>query len=508
MRAKCKKWLIISAISLVIAGGAFGYYCGYYVPAKRAATAAAAKKLATDGGDVDRTFKVKRDDLVIGLLLGGYVNASQKHKLALRANYSTKLLWVIDENTKVKKGDLLAKFETDNLIEQIENQEIELENLQKELEIARETEKITISSNMAELQQAEENLAQAEDALRKYRRFERKNTRDELDLSISDAEVALNSAEDNYTTIRDGEVSTNSDENASEKKREQLKSAQQKIEKAETTLSSAQDKRKVFRRYDNPSKIARLENSLRQNQLKLRQVKISVASKEVQQRRSINNYRRRIRRVEEQLRRYREYLTMMKLTAPVDGVVIYGDPDRRWNKLDVKAGMDVGKGQVLFTIPEMSNLIVDFDLPEQSRSRVKLGDRVLVFPDSLPGKRFFGRISHIDTLPVNMILWDSSSPKVYKAKVKFERQSSQLVNGMSAQINIITRTIPKTLFIPVEAVFEDNDRFFVYKATLTGTKEIDVKIGAGNDNFVQITQGLEEGDVVYLYRPYQKSEKK
>ena len=114
---------------------------------------------------MDRTYKVKRDDLVIGLLQGGYVNASQKHKLSLQANYKTKLLWVIDENSKVKAGDLLAKFETDELKEQIENLEIELDNLKKELDLAVESKKIQISTNAADLQAAEESLLQAEDSM-------------------------------------------------------------------------------------------------------------------------------------------------------------------------------------------------------------------------------------------------------------------------------------------------------------------------------------------------------
>ena len=50
----------------------------------------------------DRTFKVQRDDLPIGLIQGGTVNASKKHKLSLRANFGTKLLWIIEENSWVK----------------------------------------------------------------------------------------------------------------------------------------------------------------------------------------------------------------------------------------------------------------------------------------------------------------------------------------------------------------------------------------------------------------------
>ena len=77
---------------------------------------------------------------------------------------------------------------------------------------------------------------------------------------------------------------------------------------------------------------------------------------------------------------------------------------------------------------------------------------------------------------------------------------------MSVQINVVTRIIPNTIFVPVEAVFEENDRFFVYRSGLGGPSEVDVTIGESNDNFVQITKGLDEGDVVYLYRPYQKTQ--
>ncbi|MEI3001388.1 MAG: hypothetical protein V8T86_10875 [Victivallis sp.] len=151
--------------------------------------------------------------------------------------------------------------------------------------------------------------------------------------------------------------------------------------------------------------------------------------------------------------------------------------------------------------------MVDFDLPEQYRSKVKVGDRAVISPDSLPGEKFGGAVSHIDTLPVNLVVWDSSSPKTLQIEDQARPAiAEELVNGMSVQINIVTKTIPNTLFVPVEAVFEDNDRFFVYRGSLTGPKEVDVTIGESNDNFVQITSGFEEGDVVYLYRPYQKTQ--
>ena len=501
-RQYIKYWIL--AI-LVIAGTGFALY-RYQVHKKN--NEKAEQKKATDA-ESDRTYKVKREDLPIGIIQGGTINASHKHKLALQANFKTKLLWVVDENSWVKKGDVLLRFETDELKQKIEDYEIDLDNLKKELDIAIEDGKILESTNAADIQSAEDKLQQAEDAMRKYRRFERARTINTHENNIASAESALKNAEADYVELRDSELGSDEEnKSADEKRREELEAKQETIDSKNVAFENVEGDYRAWRRYDHPTKIKRLRNDLEQAQLNLRKVRISVNSKVIQKRRSIEYYRRRIRMVQTQLDRHRSYMDMMVIKAPVEGVVIYSDPDRRWGRLDVKVGMDVGKGQILITIPEMSNLIVDFDLPEEYRSKVNVGDVAIVSPDSLVGTKFTGKIMSIATLPVNMVSWDSASPKVYKAKIQFDKQSPLLVNGMSVQLNIVTKVIPNTLFVPVEAVFEDNDRFYVYKHTIAGVEEQDVKIGESNDNFVQITEGIAEGDIVYLYRPYQKKQDK
>ena len=292
MKLTRKKLFIFGGILLLIAGFC-GVYFGVYLPRKNAIQASGKKTEKND--DMDRTFRVRRDDLVIGLQQGGYVNASRKHKLALQANHRTKLIWVIDENTKIKKGDLLAKFETDDLLEKIENFEIEQDNLTKELDLAKENYRVIISENAAALQDAEEKLSQADDALRKYRRFERINKRDSLELAITEAEDALATEEDAYREARDKQYEATSTQNAEEVRQAALDKQQARIDKAENTLTNAEDNFKVFRRYDHPSQLLRLVNAYDQAKLTLQKVKISTESKAIQQRKSMENLRRRVR---------------------------------------------------------------------------------------------------------------------------------------------------------------------------------------------------------------------
>ncbi len=367
--------------------------------------------------------------------------------------------------------------------------------------------KIQESDNEVNMKVAEDRLNQAEAALRKYLRLERANTRNDLRQKINDAKIDLETAEQEYSEKKKSmETSGVSDEEAQQKNEKELNKLRNAIDTKNNALKDARSERKAFLRYDNPIKLLKLYNELDQARLNKSKVKISTASSLVQKQKQVDNLRKNIRRTANQLARYESYLPQMKLVAPADGIVIYADPDRRWGNPDVKPGMDIRKGLIILTIPEMSNLMVDFDLPEQYRSKVETGNKVIVTPDSLPALKLDGYISKIATLPVNQISWDTASPKVYNSRITLDKQSELLVNGMSVSVEIISKVIPNALFVPVEAVFEDNGKFFVYLQHFGGHKEVTVKIGESNDRFVQILSGLEEDDVVYLYRPYEKKQ--
>ncbi len=453
---------------------------------------------------LDRTFTVKRDNLILGISDNGSVNSKEKHKLSMKANVSTKLLSVVDENTHVKEGDVLATFDAEDLKTRIEDDEVSLDNLNKELEVLLEQQTIQESTNAESLRTAADRLTNAEDALRKYRRYQLREERDKLDTTISNAEDALATARQEYDDYQ-AEIATTSSSDSDEQATLQynLSVKEKAIETAQSTLESAESARKVFLRYDNPTRIKDLENAVIQATLNLEKVKVSTNSTIAQQQRQVANMKIQIRRRATNLEKLRSYMPMMELKAPANGVVLYGDVDARWGRVDVKTGMDVHRGMVLLTIPEMDNLVVDFDLPEIYRSKIDVGNEVIITPDSLQGVKYTGEI---ETLPVNSIMWDSNSPKIYKTKIKINDADERLVNGMKVQLQIVSGVAENVLAIPVESVFEDGNRYFVYKITPSGPQECDIELSRSNDTLVEITKGLDENDVIYLYRPFQKRE--
>ncbi len=454
---------------------------------------------------LDRVYTVKKGNMIIGITQSGTVNSKKKHKLSMDAAFSTKLLWIVEENDKVKKGQILAKFEKDDLLEKIADYKLELENIDKEIEMAKEERKILESTNEADIRTAKDKLSSAEDAMKKYHKIEHDKERDSLELKVREAKKAYQTAKDERDEKQD-EIKTESYKNQEKKEEalDELEDLEQTVETKKNDYNNTVLNLKMFKRYDNPNKVSDLINSVEQAKLNLKKVTIQASSKLVQKDKSINNLRIRRNRIQRNLDKHESYVPMMQLISPADGVVIYGDPDRRWGNPEIKIGMDIRRRQVLLTIPDMSKLIVKFDLPEQYRSKVRVGDKAVVTPDSIRSIKLPGVIGEIASLPVNLIHWDRNSPKIYHSTIKLKKQDSRLVSGMSVQVEIINRELKDVLFIPIEAVFEEGGNYFVYKKSLGNPKRINIRIGAANDNFVEILEGLEESDVVYLYRPYQK----
>ena len=457
-----------------------------------------------DDNSLDMVYKVERNDMIIGILSSGTVNAIKNHKIALEASVPAKIAWLIDENTSVKKGDILVKFDDEKLKNQVEDYKLEMENQAKSLEISKEELEILKSSNKVDLRQAQDRVRDAEEAFIKYIKLQGPQAKDSQQLKI---DTAIKAVEDAKQAVVDAESKhTNTVYDTREKEQAALTNIaklKKAIDDKELAYDNAILNRKLFKRFDYPNKIISLENALAQAKLNLQKTKVRISSGLIQKENSIIRNKNSLKRKKEQYEQNKKYLNMMELKAPVDGVVIYGDPSRRWDNNELKVGSDVYKGRALMTIPDLSSMLVDFDLPEQYRSRVAVGNEVVVTPDSLPSLKIRGKITDVAPLPVNQIYWDRNSPKVYKSKVEFSTHDKRLVSGMSAQLEIITQELKNVLSIPVESVFEENGQFYVY--IKNGGKRPDkqiIEIGQADDDSVEITKGLSEGDEIYLYHPF------
>ncbi|MBO5724633.1 MAG: hypothetical protein J6S58_07385, partial [Lentisphaeria bacterium] len=188
----------------------------------------------------DRIYPVKRGNMVIGIMLKGSVNAKIKHKLALQAPFATKLIKVVDENSRVKKGDVVAEFETADLLLKVEDYKLSIEQTKKDLDIALEERAVLLSTNREELRTALDKVTECQDAYSRYVRLEGPRDRDTQTLAVSDAEKELSEAKDAYNEAKNTyDNSIFADSAAEETAKEDVEKALQKVTSAETKLNSA-----------------------------------------------------------------------------------------------------------------------------------------------------------------------------------------------------------------------------------------------------------------------------
>lgn len=183
------------------------------------------------------------------------------------------------------------------------------------------------------------------------------------------------------------------------------------------------------------------------------------------------------------------------ITAPISGQVI---------TKNVKAGDKIARSSssstsTLAVIYDLSEVTFEMSVDELDVGRVKVGQTVNVTADAIERKTFTGKVTNIS-------LQSSQSNGVtnYPVTVTLD-EVGDLLPGMNVDGTIILDQVDDALMIPVDSLMRGN-RVYVKDDSVTrqqgnipaGFKAVDVETGISNDDYVQITSGLSEGDEVYV----------
>jgi HlyD family secretion protein len=94
--------------------------------------------------------------------------------------------------------------------------------------------------------------------------------------------------------------------------------------------------------------------------------------------------------------------------------------------------------------------------------------------------------------------WMSREVKEVRTEVAREA-NADLKPGFSCDAEIVTDAIASALYLPLSAVFKADGRHVVYLAPQGRRQE--VRVGRASTRFVEILEGLKEGDRVWLNPP-------
>jgi Cu(I)/Ag(I) efflux system membrane fusion protein len=170
-------------------------------------------------------------------------------------------------------------------------------------------------------------------------------------------------------------------------------------------------------------------------------------------------------------------------SAPRDGVVL---------ERTAIEGMRAQPGDVLFRVADTSVVWAVIDVAERDLGAVSVGQPVLVRARSYPGREFTGKVS---------VIYPQLNKETRTARIRIELSNPDfaLLPDMYVDAEIDTGSPQAVLAVPESAVLDTGTRQAVFVDKGQGRFEPrDVKLGHRGGGYVEVREGLAEGEPVVV----------
>ena len=217
----------------------------------------------------------------------------------------------------------------------------------------------------------------------------------------------------------------------------------------------------------------------------------------------IENARIALENAQLSLKNAQEKLDDYTITSTIDGQVI----EKNLDVGDNINGMSSSGTTVTYpaVIYDRSQLTFEMDIDEQDISQIQVGQKVEITADALDGQSFTGVVDKI-----NINGTTASGHTSYPVTVLVDGSPEELYPGMNVSAKIIVEEVGSVLALPVEAVERGSTVLVATPECLdekgnvvdiTAAQERQVTLGRNDDNYIEIVDGLEEGEVILAPSP-------
>jgi HlyD family secretion protein len=405
---------------------------------------------ATDSLANHPSHTVARRDLTISVTESATLASAENVEVRCEVKGGTTIIWLVDDGTHVKQGDKLAELDAAKISEDLTAQKIALEKAR------------------ATAIQADKDFEASQIAVEEYvegtYRKEQHKARSDRTGAIERLQAARNLLAHNERMFRKGYITP-----------QQLDTHKAKVERAQLDVDTAEIALDVLERFTKPKMVTELESKRDAN-----------AAKRESEAQALKLEGLKLQRLEQQLAK-------CTITAPKDGIVIY-PATSYWNRdAAMKTGAKVNEAQTILQMPDLSTMRADVGVHESKIDKIRVGMPARI---DLQGAPFTGKVTTVATRPNPNSYVDTA--KRYDVKVDIDEQSPRLRPGLTAEVEIVVAGLRDVIAVPVAAVAEQRDAHVcaVYRGGVAESRT--VTLGQSNDEMVEITSGLEPGDVVLL----------
>ncbi len=405
-----------------------------------------------------------------------------------------KLASIIDEGKQVVKGQEVARLDTDALVRQLNEQDVKWQLAEGKVKASKS--KLSQAKNKAEseIAKAELALTLAEIDLESYDdpQGEYKREVDKLKGVLELKRKELKEAEDDLTftkgLVKDGYAQL-----------EQLRAKELTVQQRKFEVTSAEADVTLLEKFTRKRKITELKAKAEEAERELVRTKESqkalIDEAESELLSSINTEaieKKQLQYVNEQIKR-------CTIIAPSDGILVYSN-SRYWDEsARIRPGAQLYYRQEIFSLPDLSKMRVKMKIHESVIKKVHVGMPATFQIASLPNRTLLGKVTKIATI-AQSDGWRGQGVKQYETELSIDDLPTDagLKPGMTADVKILVGTVPNALTVPVSGVTEYEGEKVVYVVTNSSITRRNVVVGDSNEQFVEVKEGLSEGEEVAL----------
>ncbi len=279
-----------------------------------------------------------------------------------------------------------------------------------------------------------------------------------------------------------------------------------KYQKAIIRVDTAEMEQELYIKYTFPKEAEKLFFDYESALMGLVRMRKEGEAKMAQENAQLKAAERKYKLAQDEFANLETQIEKCTIRAERPGLVVYGsstdsNPFRRSSEEPIAEGTTVRERQRIITIPDTTYMGVKVNIHESAVKRVQVGQSVSISIDAFPEQLLQGKVAKVAVLADSANSFMNPDLKVYPTVIHIDGTYDWLRPGMSAEVEVLIDELNDVLFIPIQAVTYEGDIQVCYVLKNGNPVKRTVKLGSFTEEFIEITDGLSEGEEVLLLVP-------
>lgn len=249
-------------------------------------------------------------------------------------------------------------------------------------------------------------------------------------------------------------------------------------------------------KYEAPAEIRRVELEYEKTERTLKQKEDNYKTKQIQTQTKMQILDSDLQQLKNYMEGLTSILSQLTINAPKSGMLVY---DRMWNGQKKSVGTQIELwNPTLATLPDLNEMEVLTYINEVDIQKVKAGQTVEISLDAAADKNLKGVVKTVANIGEQK---PNSDAKVFEVLIDVLTKDPVIKPAMTVSCKIATEKYQKVLQVPLESIYADAKSSFIFKRQDGSLVKQYVTVFTVNETNALISNGIQQGDMVYHNLP-------